>query len=144
MVDSTSRAIAMSLSGLGPAVRLDRVAEGWLFGRARAAVRLDRAAEGWLFGRARAAVRLGGAFAELRVAARLVCLLARLRGAGVVRADERAEDVSAESFPRSPRSSDPAIRPASLAGASDSRAADEIALVIIEGCSFRFRGGTVS
>jgi hypothetical protein len=62
----------------------------------------------------------------------------------LVRADERAEDVSPESFPRSSRSSDPAIRPASLAGASDSRAADEIALVIMGACSFRFGGRSVS
>jgi hypothetical protein len=113
------------------AVRLGRAAEGWPFGRARAAVRL-----GWAFRGLRAAVRLGCVFAELRAAVRLGCVLARLRGAGVVRADERAEDASPESFPRSPRTSDPAIRPASLAGASDSRAADEIALVIIGACSF--------
>src|SRR5215210_526799 len=99
MVDSTSRAIATSPTGSGPAVRFGRACA-----RALAAVRLDRPAEGWLFGRARAAVRLGCAFPELRVAARVVCVLAPLREAAVVRADERAEAVSPESFPRSSRS----------------------------------------
>jgi hypothetical protein len=139
MVDSTSRAIATSPSG---SVRSARLGRGCVL--ARAALRLDGAAEGWLFGRARAAVRLGCRFPELRVAARLVCALARLRRAGAAPAERRADDVSLESLPRSPRSSAPVIRPASFAGARESRAAEEIALVIIGTCSFRFGARPVS
>src|SRR4051794_24832290 len=122
MVDSTSRAIATSPSGSVLSARLGRA--GALV---RAAVRLERAAEVWSFGRARAAVLLGCPvllgcrFPELRVAERLLCACARLRRAGVVPAERRADDAFLELFPRRPRSSAPAICPANFAGARESR-----------------------
>jgi len=143
MVDSTSRAMTTSLGGSVLAALFSVLSA--LLGRAcalvRVPVRLDRAAGDWPFGWARVVVRLGcflrlvGCLPELRVDERLVCACARLRRAGLL-PERRADEVPPEVSPRIPRRNAPAICVASFAGAKGSRAADEIARVIIGTFSF--------
>jgi hypothetical protein len=101
---------------------------GCAFERLREEAGLDCA-----FERLREEAGLDCAFERVRDEAGLDCVRPRLREADLVREEDGDGFASAAASPRSPFSTDPAMRPASLAGASDSRAADEITLVNIGG-----------
>ena len=120
--DSTFSAMDASSTGLGRgAGSACARAREWVSGRL-----------GWLFLCVRDAARLG-AFALEREAERLGRAFGRERAAGLARVRGGAEGASSAAVPPSSRASDPTTRPANLAGASDSRAAEVTAFVIIGG-----------